>query len=121
MFIRIALVFVIILFTAAKAFAQIQGGVFDQKGQGIANATIIAIDSTKGSRDTVRTDNRGFYAFKGLKTGKYKIEAKAPGFLSSVFTNIEAREERLDDDIVRTDISNATRLEIYLKPEKVPK
>ena len=121
MFVKIAFVFGIILSTAAKGSAQIQGGVFDPTEKGIANAMVIAIDSTRGFADTVKTDNRGFYSFRGLKPGKYKIEAKAPGFLSSVFSNIEAREEGPDDDVVRNDISNATRLEIVLKPAKVPK
>ena len=119
-YIKIMMVSCIILFIASKGLAQIQGGVFDQKKDGIANAIIIAIDSSRNFTDTVRTDERGFYSFKGLKAGKYKIEAKAPGFLTSIFRNIEAREEA-DDDIIRTDISNATRLEIVLKPAKAQK
>jgi hypothetical protein len=107
------------LLSTAKGVAQIQGGVFDQKKDGIPNAIIIAIDSSRNFTDSVTTDERGFYSFKGLKAGKYRIEAKARGFLTSVFRNIEAREEGPDDGIVRTDISNATRLEIVLNLPKL--
>lgn len=118
---RITLSFGIILLFVINSFAQIQGGVFDQKKEGIPNAIIIATDSARNFIDTVRSDKRGFYAFKGLKPGKYKIEAKAPGFMTAVFENIQANQEDPDEGIDRDDISSATRLEIVLKPAKVPK
>jgi hypothetical protein len=111
----------IILFLTFRSFAQIQGGVFDPAGKGIPNAMIIAIDSVRLATDTVHTDKRGFYSFKGLKAGKYKIEAKAPGFITALFENVEANEEEKDEGIDRDDISSATRLEIVLKPQKPPK
>ena len=118
---RITLSFGIILLFVINSFAQIQGGVFDQKKEGIPNAIIIATDSARNFIDTVRSDKRGFYAFKGLKPGKYKIEAKAPGCMTAVFENIQANQEDPDEGIDRDDISSATRLEIVLKPAKVPK
>jgi hypothetical protein len=111
----------IILFFTFGSFAQIQGGVFDPTGNGIPNATIIAIDSVRQFTDTVHTDKRGFYSFTGLKAGKYKIEAKAAGFITAFFENVEANEEEKDEGIDRDDISSATRLEIVLKPQKPPK
>lgn len=116
----ITLSFGIILLFAVSSFAQIQGGVFDQKGQGIPNVIIIATDSVRNVIDTVRSDKRGFYAFKGLKPGKYKIEAKAAGFLPRVYENVQANEEDPDEGIERDDVSSATRLEVVLKPAMVP-
>ena len=118
---RITLSLGTILLFAVSGFAQIEGGVFDQKGQGVPNAMIIATDSIRNVIDTVRSDKRGFYIFKGLRPGKYKIEAKAAGFRTGVFENIQANEEDPDEGIERADISSATRLEIVMKPAKTTK
>lgn len=118
---RFACLSAIICLFAFSGFAQIQGGVFDQKKQGISNALITASDTNRVVIDSVRSDNRGFYIFKGLKPGKYRIEAKATGFRPSVYENIKANAEDPDEETGRDDISNATRLEIFLKPDTVPK
>jgi len=118
---KITFSFGIMLMFAVSGFAQIQGGVFDQKKQGIPNANVMATDTTGKVIDTVKSDKRGFYIFKGLRPGKYKIEAKALGFLTAVFENIQANKEDPDEGIGRDDISSATRLEIVLKPANVPK
>lgn len=113
---RVAPCFVIICLTTIKGFTQIQGGVFDGKKQGIANALIIASDTSDKVVDSVRSDKRGFYIFNGLTPGIYRIEAKAKGFQESVHENIIANKGASMDPNTRNDISNATRLEIYLKP-----
>jgi Carboxypeptidase regulatory-like domain len=117
----IVLSFIIICLTTIKGFTQIQGGVFDQKKSGISNALVIASDTSGKVIDSVRSDKRGFYMFNGLTSGKYRIEAKAMGFLPSVHDNIVANKEYPFDVNTRNDISNATRLEIILKPENVSK
>jgi hypothetical protein len=78
---------------AACAFSQIEGNVFDQKENGIANATVTAIDSTGKLIVTDSSDNRGFYSLKGLKPGKYKIETRAAGFLLSLKKNVDVPKE----------------------------
>jgi hypothetical protein len=117
----ITLFFIIICLTAIKGFTQIQGGVFDQKKTGISNALVLASDTSGKIIDSVRSDIRGFYLFSGLTPGKYRIEANAKGFLPTVHENVIANKEYPFDVNTRNDISNATRLEIILKPEKVPK
>ena len=109
------------LFLILRGSAQIQGGVFNQKGEGIPNAIIIATDSVRKSIDTAWSDKRGFYIFRVLKLGKYKIEAKAPCFNPSVYENVEVNEEESSENTGKNDESFATRLEIILKPAKVPK
>ncbi len=104
----------------SKALSQIQGGVIDQKGQGIANALIKATDSDGKIADTVRSDKRGFYMFKGLKPGKYKIQATAPGFLPAIYEDVLAIKEDQGEPSIANDISSAFRLEIKLKPAKTP-
>ena len=91
------------------------------KKLGIANALIVAIDTSGKVLDSIRSDKRGFYIFKGLHQGRYRIEATATGFRTSVYENILANKEYPVDEYARVDISNATRLEIVLKPVSPPK
>ncbi|MGH2553905.1 MAG: carboxypeptidase-like regulatory domain-containing protein [Chitinophagaceae bacterium] len=69
---------------ALKAFCQVEGDVIDQQEKPVTNAIVIATDSLTNIKDTVKTDERGFYFFKKLNPGKYKIEAQAPGFLPTI-------------------------------------
>jgi hypothetical protein len=112
---------VIILAFNTKVLAQVQGGVFDEKKQGIANAFLIAKDTTGNIIDTIRSDKRGFYSFKSLKKGKYNIEARATGFTPKIFEKIEVINEDTGETNGRNDISGATRLEVYLIPAKTRK
>jgi hypothetical protein len=73
--------FILLAFTA---FNQVEGDVTDDKNKAITNAVITATDSTGKTVDIVKTDERGFYFFRKLKPGKYKIEAKAPGFVNAI-------------------------------------
>lgn len=105
----------------SRLSAQIQGGVFDMKKQGIANALVIATDSSGHVMDSVMSDKRGFYIFRGLRPGRYRIEARSTGFHNSIYENILANKEKPVHEDTRVDISNATRLEIVLKPSNPPK
>ena len=114
------LVFGMMLLFSISSFGQIEGDVVDQKEKGISNAIITAIDSTGKVIDTVKTDKRGFYFFKTLKTGKYNIEVKAFGFLPAIYKNIEVEKvSNLQDEY--DDTYYAVRLNITLTPAKVPK
>lgn len=75
--------FILLVFTT---LGQVEGDVTDDKNKPITNAVITAMDSTGKSVDTVKTDERGFYFFKKLKPGNYKIVAKAPGFVNAILT-----------------------------------
>ena len=115
----IPLLTVVMLMLVMKGFSQIQGGVYNEKKQGISNALIIAKDTVGNIIDSVRSDTRGFYSFKILKKGKYNIEANVTGFSLKVYKNIEVRnEEPAEEQPGRNDVSGATRLEIFLTPIK---
>ncbi len=66
-------------------------------------------------------DSGGFYDFKGLKPGKYKIVAKAAGFRAAVYENVEVKEG--DRGIVEgeEDFYRGQRLDFILKPAGVTK
>jgi hypothetical protein len=108
------------LLVVQNSFAQIEGLVADKTKLGISNAVIIATDSTGKAIDTVKSDKRGGYAFKGLKPGKYNIEAKAPGFLLASYKNIVVTiaPEGTDDS---DDTYYAVRVDITLAPVKASK
>jgi hypothetical protein len=101
-----------------NSYAQIQGDVVDTREKGIHNAMIIAIDSLTRTADTVKSDNRGFYEFKGLKPGKYKIEVKAAGFKPAFVENIVVKEG--DIGAYEIDLYRGQRLDITLSPAKLP-
>ena len=121
MYKKILISIAITLMFSIKGFSQIQGGVFNEKKEGIPNALLIAKDTIVNIIDSVRSDKRGFYGFKLLKKGKYNIEAIASGFTLKVFKNIEVLNEEPEEQTERNDISGATRLEIILSPSKIPK
>jgi hypothetical protein len=107
----------IALFSFHNLIAQIEGGVRDSTGKSLSLVTITVTDSTGKFFATVNSDSTGFYAIKGLLPGKYIIEAKAKGFQTAVYKNIEVFEKpKLEVEI--RDISNATRLDIKLIPVK---
>ncbi|NOT51858.1 MAG: carboxypeptidase regulatory-like domain-containing protein [Chitinophagaceae bacterium] len=104
---------------ALKAFCQLEGDVLDQTNKAITNAIVIATDSTGKVVDTVKTDQRGFYFFKKLKQGKYKIEGKAPGFQPAIYTiRIEETPKDANDG---DDTYYAETLDIILKRPKTTK
>lgn len=110
----------ILILLAVTAFGQVEGDVLDEKNKAVTNAVITATDSTGKIVDTVRTDQRGFYFFKKLKPGKYKIEAKAPGFLPAVYKNVEVNAAPAGAN-EGDDTYYAITLDITLIRTKVPK
>ncbi len=98
-----------------KGSGQIEGNVFDSSGKPVADAIIIAIDSVKNISDTVKSDKLGYYAYKKLKKGKYKIVAKLVGFQNAIYENIIVENETSNSNPGGNDISNAIWLEIVLK------
>ena len=104
-------------FFSVSALCQIEGDVRDKANNRIAKAVIIAIDSTRNFADSLISNETGFYRFTKLEPGKYLIEAKAPGFITRQYKNVEARA-KVNNPEAGNDISNATRLQIILSPVK---
>ena len=109
-----------ILSLSFNSFAQIQGDIVDPKEKGIPNAVIVAIDSIRNTADTVKSDHRGFYDFKNLKPGKYKIQVKANGFKLITIENIVVREGDVGTVSGEPDLYSGQRLDITLTPLKKP-
>lgn len=118
--IKIIILFVTILFFAFNSVAQIEGDVVDEKDKGVPNAIITASDSTGKVIDTVKSDERGYYEFKGLRADKYIIKATAAGFVPAVYKNVEVHATPTGAN-EGDDTYYAIRLDISLAPAKVPK
>ena len=116
---RIMLIFGPMLLFAFGAFCQIQGGVDDRKAKGVPNTTVTATDLRGKVVATVASDDSGFYEFKGLKPGKYKIEAKAAGFRPAVY-KIVVHEGDTGAVEGADDLYQGTLLDITLSTDMLP-
>ena len=97
---RIAfLVFVLsAFFLLPSAFAQggIKGKVRNNKGSGIAGATITARLSGKDVK-TVRSDSKGTFTMQGLDSGTYNIVIDADGYATGVKFGVEIKDGGMRD------------------------
>ena len=116
---KVILFVTMMLLTASGVFAQIQGDVTDQNVKGIQKAMILATHLNTKLSDTVTTDTRGFYSFKNLKPGKYRIEVKATRFVTAIFETIEVKEGETGD-AEDDDLYKGQRLDVMMKPSKNP-
>ena len=103
-----------LIFPFAITNAQLEGSITDKDKRKIPNAIISATDSTGNMMATVTADKRGLYQLKGLQPGKYKIEAKAEGFLTTKLENVMVTPAPKDAD-EHDDTRHAIRLDIILK------
>jgi hypothetical protein len=108
-----------VLLVSFTATAQLEGEVTDQNNKGLANVIILATDSTGKVVDSARTDTSGLYVFSLLQGGKYKVEAKARGFLTAVFKNVSLAQPLKPHD-PWDDSYYAIRLDIVLQKPKTP-
>jgi hypothetical protein len=72
--------------TRAKpaALGQIGGLVVDSSGAVVPDAWITVTPTTTGSSATAVTNSQGAWLIAGLPTGRYKAQAEAPGFKTTV-------------------------------------
>ena len=72
--------------TRAKpaVLGQLGGYVVDASGAAVGNARITVTPSTAGGSATAMTNSQGAWLIAGLPTGRYKAQAEAPGFKTTV-------------------------------------
>lgn len=115
---RILLYFGTMLVFVNSVIAQIEGEIVDRKGKAVSNVTLTATDGNGVVTATVKSDERGYYGFVGLKSGKYRIVAKAVGFRPAVHKNIEVKEGDTGE-LVEGDIYKGIGLDIMLSTDMV--
>jgi hypothetical protein len=67
----------------AQVGGKITGVVNDQTDAVIAGATVVAVNTVTGAKQTTKTDEQGNYGFPVLPLGQYEIDVTADGFKPS--------------------------------------
>lgn len=96
----------LILFTAAAAFAQagrgsISGTVTDQTGAVVSGAQVILLNRATGVKQQTVTTAAGLYTFVSLNPGVYQVTASQTGFSSIVQDNVTVTV----DQVTRVDLA----------------
>jgi hypothetical protein len=60
--------------------ASISGTVLDAQGAAVGNATVTLLNPSTNVRQTIVSDDRGIYSFRGLGVGTYELQVLASGF-----------------------------------------
>jgi hypothetical protein len=60
----------------------LEGYVFDAAGIGILQAIVTATNEETGNQRSTRTNDKGYYSFRLLPMGSYKVEATKEGFVA---------------------------------------
>jgi carboxypeptidase family protein len=88
--------FVLAVLTAAlgsNIFAQstgaLNGTVTDATGAVVANAKVVAANQATGVETASQTDAAGAYLLPSLPIGVYRLQVTAPGFQSSIISNLK--------------------------------
>jgi tetratricopeptide (TPR) repeat protein len=70
------------LATTASAQARLGGTVLDETGKPIKAATVTAESENMGESFTASTDDKGRFTMIGLRPGRWRIIASAPGYMA---------------------------------------
>jgi hypothetical protein len=65
---------------AQNTFSTLSGSIVDESGGVLPGATVVAYNTTRGSRHEISTDRNGRFELIGLAQGAYTLEAELPGF-----------------------------------------
>jgi iron complex outermembrane receptor protein len=80
----VSLLFALLSATWTSIYAQqpqsITGTVFDSKGGVLANASVTATSESNSKTNATKADGQGHFSINNLPSGKYTVEAIAPGF-----------------------------------------
>lgn len=64
----------------ADVGGKIRGTVSDQTDAAIDGATVTAVNTATGARQTTKTDARGVYSFPAISVGQYELDVAADAF-----------------------------------------
>ena len=102
------------------ASGNISGTVTDPSGGVIANATIVAEESTRGLKSTAASDTTGQYRFSGLAPATYTLTARVSGFQTQVLKGVTVNVgETTIADIRLAVATAATQVEVNAEPPVV--
>src|SRR5947207_3014647 len=93
---------------AQEVSASITGTISDQSGGAVADATVTATDTERGTTWTAHTNDSGLYSLLRLPVGTYTLRVEAKGFSSAVreaFTLVLNQTARVDVALKVGDVS----------------
>ncbi|HUC53991.1 MAG TPA: TonB-dependent receptor [Candidatus Cybelea sp.] len=73
----------------AQSTATLNGTVTDPTGAVVANAKVVATNQATGVETATETDTAGAYLLPSLPIGIYRLQVSAPGFQSSIISNLK--------------------------------
>jgi hypothetical protein len=73
----------------AQSTASLNGTVSDATGAIVVNAKVVATNLATGVESVTQTDAAGAYLLPSLPIGVYRLQVTAPGFQSSVISNLK--------------------------------
>ncbi len=76
------------------AFGSISGTVQDPQGAMVAGATVTALNTGTNQALTVQTNDVGFFTFRSIQPGTYKVTVEAKGFRSVAVSNVTVAVSR---------------------------
>ena len=95
------------LYAQTENAGQVLGTITDSQGQVVPGASLVLVETERGSRLTVTTNSHGEYIFSSVAVGIYTLEASAPSFAKTTETGIEV------------DAQQNVRLDVKLHPADV--
>src|SRR6185436_18261389 len=78
--IRLFLLAFLLCAASAAAQSSITGGVYDELGGAIPNATIVVRDSAGTTLNTTTADSSGLFSLSSLAPGRYEIDVESTLF-----------------------------------------
>ena len=82
------------LVLAQTATGVIRGRVQDTTGAIITDVQVTLVDEATDHRREQRTNEEGFFEFRALSFGTYRIEAEQPGFKRVVIEDVALSRQR---------------------------
>ncbi|HMF75387.1 MAG TPA: carboxypeptidase regulatory-like domain-containing protein [Bryobacteraceae bacterium] len=91
--VSLPILLLVALVLGITAYAQnisgsLSGRLVDQQGGTVANATITAIEPSKNTTASTKTNAQGDFVFPALQPGNYSVSAESPGFKKTEKTGI---------------------------------
>jgi hypothetical protein len=96
---------------AQESTANVEGVVTDPTGAVIVGAALIGQNEATGLQRKTETNNAGFYTFRLLPVGKYRMTVEARGFKRKILTGIELEIDQSARVDVRLDVGGTIEVE----------
>ncbi len=108
----LAALLVLVFFSGTSMFAQVQatgtisGHITDASGASMPKVQVVITEQQTGVSTTMATNSSGYYSVPLLKPGVYSIRATAPGFKTTVRSNLTLQIAQVLEQDIRLQVGN---------------